>query len=243
MAIYRGVGGAGDISSGITLNEVTELTLRAEEAAVEAEASATTAAAVQAGVAADANAAASSATESSESATDSAESATASASSATAAAASYDAFDDRYLGSKASAPTLDNDGNALLTGALYWDTTAEQMRVYTGTEWIVPTSAVNGTANREVYTATAGQTTFAVVYDVGFVDVYLNGVKLIVSTDFTATNGASIVLTTGATVGDIIDIVAYGTFTVANPQTTVDGGFANSVYTAPQTINGGTANG
>jgi len=34
----------------------------------------------------------------------------------------YDSFDDRYLGPKSSAPTLDNDGNALLTGAIYWNT-------------------------------------------------------------------------------------------------------------------------
>jgi trimeric autotransporter adhesin len=51
------------------------------------------------------------------SATQASGSATAAANSATAAADSYDAFDDRYLGSKSSSPTLDNDGNALLTGA------------------------------------------------------------------------------------------------------------------------------
>jgi hypothetical protein len=56
--------------------------------------------------------------------------------SATAAAASYDSFDDRYLGAKASDPTLDNDGNALLTGALYWNTTANEMRVYSGSAWV-----------------------------------------------------------------------------------------------------------
>jgi hypothetical protein len=52
------------------------------------------------------------------------------------AAASYDSFDDRYLGAKASDPTLDNDGNALLTGALYWNTTASEMRVYSGSAWL-----------------------------------------------------------------------------------------------------------
>lgn len=45
------------------------------------------------------------------------------------AAASYDAFDDRYLGSKSSPPTLDNDGNALLVGALYFDTVSNRMKV------------------------------------------------------------------------------------------------------------------
>jgi hypothetical protein len=59
------------------------------------------------------------------------------ASSAAAAASSYDQFDDRYLGSKASDPAVDNDGNALLTGALYFNTTSDDMKVYTGTTWKV----------------------------------------------------------------------------------------------------------
>lgn len=60
----------------------------------------------------------------------------AAAASAAAAAASYDSFDDRYLGVKAAAPTLDNDGNALVMGALYFDSVLGAMRVYTGTVWI-----------------------------------------------------------------------------------------------------------
>ena len=61
----------------------------------------------------------------------------------TNAAASYDSFDDRYLGSKSSAPTTDNDSNALLTGALYWNSTSNQMFVWNGSAWsaIKPTSA------------------------------------------------------------------------------------------------------
>ena len=51
------------------------------------------------------------------------------------AAASYDSFDDRYLGTKSADPTLDNDGNALLTGALYYNTSASNMRVYSGSAW------------------------------------------------------------------------------------------------------------
>lgn len=159
------------------------------------------------------------ASEASTSASNAATSATSAATSATSAAASYDSFDDRYLGSKSSSPSVDNDGDALLTGALYWDTTAEEMRVYTGTGWTAAGSAVNGTSNRQVYTATSGQTTFTITYDVGYVDVYLNGSKLKVSTDFTATSGTNIVLATGATTGDIVDIVAYGAFNVANTYT------------------------
>jgi hypothetical protein len=79
--------------------------------------------------------AAASATAAATSATNAASSATAAASSATAAAASYDSFDDRYLGAKSSNPTLDNDGNALLVGAIYWNTSNNEMRVWNGTSW------------------------------------------------------------------------------------------------------------
>jgi len=50
--------------------------------------------------------------------------------------AAYDSFDDRYLGAKASNPTLDNDGNALVGGALYYNTTAQEMRLWTGSAWV-----------------------------------------------------------------------------------------------------------
>jgi hypothetical protein len=50
--------------------------------------------------------------------------------------AAYDSFDDRYLGAKSSNPTLDNDGNALLAGALYYNTVVPEMRLYTGSAWV-----------------------------------------------------------------------------------------------------------
>ena len=53
------------------------------------------------------------------------------------ALAAYDNFDDRYLGAKASDPTLDNDGDALIAGALYFNTTDEEMKLYTGSAWVV----------------------------------------------------------------------------------------------------------
>tara|TARA_R110002051_G_scaffold9652_2_gene37466 strand:+ start:29837 stop:31714 length:1878 start_codon:yes stop_codon:yes gene_type:complete len=96
-------------------------------------------------------ASASSATASASSATASASSATASASSASAAAASYDAFDDRYLGSKSSDPSVDNDGNTLLDGALYFNTTNNVMMVYDlgTTTWLrtTPTTTDQGHIN------------------------------------------------------------------------------------------------
>jgi len=87
--------------------------------------------------AASASAAATSESNASTSETNAATSETNAASSAAAAASTYDQFDDRYLGSKASDPAVDNDGNALLTGALYFNTTSDDMKVYTGSTWKV----------------------------------------------------------------------------------------------------------
>jgi len=67
--------------------------------------------------------------------TNASNSASAALTSANNAATSYDDFDDRYLGDKASDPTVDNDGDALLTGTLYWNTTDNALRIYTGTIW------------------------------------------------------------------------------------------------------------
>jgi len=68
------------------------------------------------------------------------------------------------------------------------------------------------------FTATAGQTAFTVSYTAGLVEVFLNGAKLSTA-DFTATNGTSIVLASGANVGDTVDVVAYGTVSVSNTYT------------------------
>ena len=87
------------------------------------------------GILGSATAAATSASAAATSATNAASSATASASSASAAAASYDSFDDRYLGAKSSAPSVDNDGDALTTGALYWNTSNNSLFIWTGSAW------------------------------------------------------------------------------------------------------------
>ena len=126
-------------------------------------------------------------------------------------------FADTYFisASAPSSPTL---------GDLWFDTSSDTMKVYTSGGFANAGSSVNGTSERFKYTATASQTTFSgadangatLAYDAGYVDVYLNGIKLVNGTDFTATNGTSIVLTSGATVNDILDIVTYGTFELAN---------------------------
>ena len=72
------------------------------------------------------------------------------------------------------------------------------------------------TQSRNRFVATDGQTSFATSgYTQGYVDVYLNGVKLDVS-DYAATNGSDIVLNVGAASGDILDVLAFSTFEVAN---------------------------
>ena len=80
-----------------------------------------------------------------------------------------------------------------------------------------------GTTRTEfVFTATSGQTTFstddtstALAYSVGIIDVFLNGIRL-APADFTATNGTSVVLASGANTSDVLFVVAYGTFQVAD---------------------------
>jgi len=171
-----------------------------------------------------ASAAATSATNAATSATNAATSETNAATSATNAANSYDAFDDRYLGAKSSVPTLDNDGDALIVGALYFDTNSSTMKVYSSGGWVAAGSSVNGTAERFEYVVgtnsgsytDSSTTTFPATYDVGFVDVYLNGVKLVTGTDVTVTSGTNVVLTSPAATGDNICIIGYGAFELAN---------------------------
>ena len=84
-----------------------------------------------------ATAASTSASNASTSASNASTSATAAASALAQTLTAYDNFDDRYLGAKSSDPALDNDGNALVAGALYFDTTSAGMKVYTGSAWVL----------------------------------------------------------------------------------------------------------
>ena len=129
-------------------------------------------------------------------------------------------FAERYR-VQAGVPSSSND-----VGDLVFDTTANKLKVFDGTSYALAGSSVNGTSQRFRYVATAGQTTFSgadangntLTYDVAsgtaFADIYLNGVKLD-TTDFTATNGTSIVLGSGASVNDIFQVVSYGTFSLS----------------------------
>ncbi len=119
----------------------------------------------------------------------------------------------------ATAPTTSLDN-----GDMWFDTTAGKLKIWNGSSFDLAGSSINGTSARFKYTATASQTTFTgaddngntLAYDSGFTDVYLNGVKLVNGSDYTATDGSNVVLTTGVGLNDILEIVGFGTFSVAD---------------------------
>ena len=153
--------------------------------------------------------AAAAATSEANAATSEANAAQSAVSAATALTASQHFLDTYFV--SASAPS----GSNLSTGDLWFDTANNLMKVYGASGFQNAGSSVNGTAERKDYTASANQTSFAATYDPNFCDVYLNGVKLAPS-DFTATNGSSVVLASGAAAGDAVSIVSYGTFLLAD---------------------------
>ena len=73
--------------------------------------------------------------------------------------------------------------------------------------YIGPIPVPQGVQDKQSFTATASQTTFTTrgYTDGAFINVYLNGVRLINGTDYTATNGSDVVLTTGAIADDVLD--------------------------------------
>jgi len=165
-----------------------------------------------------------------------------SAANAASAAATYDSFDDRYLGSKSSAPTVDNDGNALVVGALYYDSTGSVMKVYTASGWIATSSATLATMERFVFTATANQTVFTgndaggdtLAIVVGAEMVTLNGVVLEVTVDYTVTT-STVTLTSGAAANDELNVYAFGNFEIANHYTKAA---ADALYDAKASLTG-----
>lgn len=141
----------------------------ASTSASNASASASTATTQATNAASSASAASTSASNASTSASNASTSASNAATSATNAANSYDAFDDRYLGAKASAPSVDNDGSALLTGALYWNTTGSQLYVWDGSAWNAAAFSTSGAVSSfntrtGAVTLTSGDVTGALTY-------------------------------------------------------------------------------
>jgi hypothetical protein len=117
-------------------------------------------------------------------------------------------------------------------GALYFNTSANEMRVYDGANWIAASSAGTASILEYNYTATAGQTTFSgtddnsatLSYTAANLIVTLNGIVLENGTDYTATSGTSIVLTVGAAAGDELNVIAFKSFTVSDTVAASTGG-------------------
>jgi hypothetical protein len=168
----------------------------------------------------DATNAASSASAASASETNASNSETAASNSEIASASSevttqtlYDDFEKRYLGVKSSAPTLDNNGNALVLGAQYFSSALNVMQVYNGTEFrdLVNTAILG----KFKYVAADGQTVFTgadensntLFLTPGLELVFLNGVNLEVDIDYTVTS-STITFTVAADLND--ELLIYG---------------------------------
>ena len=102
----------------------------------------------------------------------------------------------------------------------------------TNTSW----ASLGNTYTRTSFTATASQTTFTVSYTVGLVQVYVNGV-LLNGSDYTASNGTSVVLATGCNSGDIVETIAYSSFSVASTVSSFSGGTTGLTPSSPATGN------
>jgi hypothetical protein len=120
---------------------------------------------------------------------------------------------------------VDNDGDPLVIGALYFDTTTGKMRAFTSSGWVDASSAQQAALTKYKFVATAGQTTFSGLdannltlgYLAGGEVVALNGSVLVGGgDDYTASNGTSVVLTSGATAGDTLEVYAFASFSIAS---------------------------
>ena len=230
--------------AGIATTKASEASTSAGNSATSATASsdsATASANSATGAATSASAATTKASEASTSASTATTKASEASTSAGNAAASLATFTGQYV-SQASQPGSPG------TGDLWFDTTNNIMKVYNGTNWVNAGSSVNGVQNSVQHIATAGQTTFAATYDITYLQVYLNG-GLLASSDYTATNGTSIVLAAAAFVNDIVFVHSFGTFLLADHYskvaadarystiTYVDNTVSNLVDSAPATLN------
>ena len=112
--------------------------------------------------------------------------------------------------------------SSLDVGDLYFDTTANELKVYKSSGWAAAGSTVNGTSARYTYTISGTPSSVTgsddngntLAYDAGFADVYVNGVRMS-SADITITSGTSVVFASALANADIVDVVGYGTFNVA----------------------------
>lgn len=156
--------------------------------------------------------------------------ATSAAASAEEAQDALDLFNVPYLGPKSSPPTEQNDGSPLTGGELYFDTTLSTLRVFNGLEWENAPGSEIQTIKTYKYTASAGQTDFSGPDDNGSILRYtvpgilavLNGSVLTKVVDYGATDGLSLSLSTGALIGDVLEVYAFENLSMPNIQAALE---------------------
>ena len=156
----------------------------------------------------------------------SANSASAAAVSATSAAQSLDTFGDIFLGIKTSEPTVDNDGDALQDGAIYFNSTDDVLYIHHTNVWRAFDNTNQQVISNYTYTNSSNsKSSFYGPDDNGVTPsintnsciVYLNGIKLVPNVDYTAYS-ASVTLTEPALYDDVIEIVTYEKFSEVHQQ-------------------------
>ena len=216
----------------------------AETAETNAETAETNAETAETNAAGSATAASGSATAAAGSATAAATSASSASASATAASNKFDEFDAIYLGEKASDPTVDNQGGALVEGALYFNTTTDAMRVYTGSAWanVAPTATSIDLTSQVtgVLPVANGGTNLSALGTAGQVLTVNAGATAL---EYTSDSGGSVtsVAVTGTVNGITLTggpVTSSGTFTLGGTLANVD--LTSQVTGTLPVANGGT---
>ena len=148
------------------------------------------------------------------------------AASASNAAQIWTDFEKRYLGAHETPPSKDGQGNALVAGALYYNSVEQTMYVYDGAVWVAASSASVQSMVTYEFLATEGQTDFSgtdlnglpLQFDGNNIQVFLNGVLMSPGDDFT-TSGSTVTLLEPAAVNDVLNVVAFTGFVVADHYT------------------------
>jgi hypothetical protein len=145
----------------------------------------------------------------------------------------YDDFQSQYLGVFTTDPTLDNLGQALAEGAIYFNSTNTILRVYVSSAW--QDTGTTTSLTKFKYLATAGQTVFTGPDDigntfsvtVGLELVFLNGINLEPPSGYSSTTSA-LTLDTAAALNDEIVVYSFGTATIADTVSATNGGVFQS---------------
>lgn len=198
----------------VARNKATTATTKAEEALINANNASTSA---NNALLYETNAAKSE-TNANNSAIDSANSAKAAKASETVSVNNLKEFKDIYLGAYSKDPITNNSGNPLDAGNLYLNTSIPEMKVYTGSKWVTAGNAANGFKDELYFEGDGVTTSYSIPqgYEPYAASVYLNGVKLHNDEDIDASSGTDIVFVTPPNKGDLINVIVYRAFNLAD---------------------------